>query len=304
MDTTFLFLYIASMGYENYFGGLRFLAWGHIPDYAPWVETYQQHYWALQFNYKGVLRFGSGDARLQEVEGPHAVVAGPGYHFRYGAPPGQTRDHRFVCFAGPRIKGYAKSGLVPAGPRVPLYPIQRPQKFAADMDRLFDLLGPDLNYFSFTPRNEQDMFRHHAPAYNLAAAVHTLEGLLLQLHQQPIELAAGPLTEPLKRFIRRIRLDPGRPYDFNQEARIMGVSLAHFRRIFPKCAGMAPERFVRHCRMEQAANLLLGGNAPIADVAGRVGIPDVYHFTKLFKGHFHIPPARFRRELAATQPLT
>ena len=84
----------------------------------------------------------------------------------------------------------------------------------------------------------------------------------------------------------------------------MGVSLAHFRRVFPKCTGMAPERFVRHCRMEEAAHQLLRGNEPVAEIASRVGIPDVYHFTKLFRAHFHTPPARFRRELVATQPLT
>jgi YesN/AraC family two-component response regulator len=41
----------------------------------------------------------------------------------------------------------------------------------------------------------------------------------------------------------------------------------------------------------------LSKNLPIKEIAENVGVPDIHYFTKMFKRTYHLPPARYRKEL-------
>lgn len=292
---------------SNFFSGLRFLIWDTIKDYADWVDMNPQSYYTLQFNRNGPMQHQFPGQRMQQFEGSYAWVTTPGHYYHFGAPKDRSRHHYYVSFNGPRVKSYLSSGLIPSGDRTPLFPISRPERFETEMEQLFNCLGPELG-----PRpdpekasiersgtySEQDMLlRRAAHIPNAPRAVNILESLLLQLHQQPTFATVGPWTQPMQDLALRIRNNPGNNWNFREEIQKIEISLTHFRRIFPQCIGMPPERYLRECRLEMAARLLRETDMSIPEVAKVACIPDIYHFGKLFKNYHCISPGRYRKDM-------
>lgn len=190
---------------------------------------------------------------------------------------------------------YLKSGLIPNNKTTPiLIPITRADRFYADMQSLFQCLGKDVQLRGGnSPAENRDKSVPHIT--NAPLAVHLLEGLLLQMQQQPTGSAVGPATLALQELAQQIRHNPQRDWNFSEEAVRLSISLNHFRRIFPQCIGIPPDRYLRECRLDYAARLLRESEDLVAEIAQQVGIPDLHHFTKLFKAHHNITPGMYRR---------
>lgn len=283
------------MDNENYFDGLSLRGWDNIPAYGNFADISPQNYFTLQFNQSGSLYFANDDDILEKVDGPHAWVTVPGHRQRFGSPQGEVRNHRYVSFNGPRCDTYLKHGLIPRK----IIKITRFAKFLETFDALQHHLNPELGALPELRHQSGDIYRDHTiPRQH--EAVHILEGLLLQLHNQPENLPAGSWTPVFVELMRAIRLNPEKNWDFSDEAKRLKISLTHFRRLFPKCSGHPPEGFLRLCRIEQAAKLLHETNRSVAEIAEEVSIPDPFHFSKLFKQHFHISPTAYRKEMLST----
>lgn len=72
------------------------------------------------------------------------------------------------------------------------------------------------------------------------------------------------------------------------------LSPYHFVRLFGRCMGITPHRYVIAQRVEQAKPLLRGGGLSLAQIAQRVGFSDHSHFTRHFKRLVGVPPSRYR----------
>lgn len=287
-----------------FYSGLRFLVWDDIEEYKSWISRETFCYYTLQYHHQGILKHQLGSHRMHVYEGPHAWVTGPGHTCNYGSPEGSSRHHIYASFMGPRVDSYVNSGLITLGDGSRIFPITRPERFYADMMELFKCMGPDVGPFSnlSNPTERSAAITKEAllhplelPMFNHPRAVHLLEGLLLQMHQQPDINPVGSWTPVLRNIAWEIRRNPGINWDFKELVQELNISLTHFRRIFPQCLGMPPERYLRECRLELAARLLRDTALPMAKIAEQVGINDIYHFGKLFKQHHHVAPGHYRR---------
>jgi transcriptional regulator GlxA family with amidase domain len=72
-----------------------------------------------------------------------------------------------------------------------------------------------------------------------------------------------------------------------------GWSREHLSRKFRKETGIHMRDYILNLRMNVAEKMLTTDSLPIKDIASRVGIEDVFYFTKLFKKKFSSPPARY-----------
>lgn len=81
-------------------------------------------------------------------------------------------------------------------------------------------------------------------------------------------------------------------------AAVVGLSPSHFTRSFKRATSTTPHQFVLTRRLERARELLATTALPLADIAQRAGISSQSHFTALFRAHFSVTPARFRRTVA------
>ncbi|MBF7731575.1 helix-turn-helix domain-containing protein [Pseudomonas sp. N040] len=77
-------------------------------------------------------------------------------------------------------------------------------------------------------------------------------------------------------------------------ARLAGVSLTHFRRIFEDAMGTPPHRYILNVRLEQARKLLGMSSIPIAHIAQECGFSSQSHLTACFRQAHAATPAGYR----------
>ena len=75
----------------------------------------------------------------------------------------------------------------------------------------------------------------------------------------------------------------------------MAMSRANFFRKFKSLTGFTPAEYLRHYRLQRAAQLILGG-ARVNEAAGAVGFWSSSHFAKCFKAQFGVLPKDYRKE--------
>ena len=75
-----------------------------------------------------------------------------------------------------------------------------------------------------------------------------------------------------------------------------GIGRTNFYRKVRELMDISPNDYLRKCRMERAAELLLSTDMNIAEVCTQVGIPDAQYFSRVFKAHFGMPPSAYREQ--------
>lgn len=74
----------------------------------------------------------------------------------------------------------------------------------------------------------------------------------------------------------------------------VGLSEAHFCRIFRDATGVPPHRYVLTARLDLARKLLTQSTLPISRIAGECGFSSQSHLTASFRAVHSVTPARYR----------
>ena len=143
----------------------------------------------------------------------------------------------------------------------------------------------------------QNLLRYPS-GFRTARCIHLLEGLLLQIREQPVtENHINPyLRKNIDQLRRDIAAQPQHLWDFEAEAKKISVSYPHFRRIFRQMTGFAPAHFLIECRLNTAANMLVQSNLPINEIAHLCGYHDEYYFSRLFKHYRFCTASEYRKK--------
>lgn len=75
---------------------------------------------------------------------------------------------------------------------------------------------------------------------------------------------------------------------------LTGMSTSTFKRKFSEAFGESPARYIRHKKLEHAAELLTTTQQRISDIAFQCGFTDMPHFAKSFSGKFGMSATDFR----------
>ena len=78
--------------------------------------------------------------------------------------------------------------------------------------------------------------------------------------------------------------------------REMGMSQSTFYRQIKAITGQSVVEFIRDIRMKRAAQLLIGSNLRISEVAAQVGLEDINHFRKTFHSVYNISPSDYAKQ--------
>jgi AraC-like DNA-binding protein len=92
-------------------------------------------------------------------------------------------------------------------------------------------------------------------------------------------------------------------HSVSELARMTHFEPAYLSRLFYRFVGESPYEMLTRLKMNEAAAHLIGGRFTVKEVGAQVGFSDPYHFSRAFKKHHGISPARFqdartRRKLA------
>ncbi len=73
-----------------------------------------------------------------------------------------------------------------------------------------------------------------------------------------------------------------------------GLSVDYYTRLFRQTTGMTPQDYISHVRIAKARELLLDPAVKVREVALRVGYPDEFFFSRMFKKQVGISPQAFQ----------
>ena len=109
------------------------------------------------------------------------------------------------------------------------------------------------------------------------------------------ELARRPGPDRRVRgAIGLMRQDPGAVGDMTELAGRVGLSRAHFFRLFEQSTNVPPRVFLNVVRLERAVAELVRTETGVAELGGRLGFSAPSHFTRFFRDHAGVAPSEFR----------
>lgn len=126
--------------------------------------------------------------------------------------------------------------------------------------------------------------------------------LIVRQQMQPMEVKTGCAFESVNKkyvveqIVNYFEDHYAEKISLDQIAENMYLSPFYISRIFKSETGDTPIRHLINIRLEKAKELLQDGFAgSIQEVAVRVGYDDAYHFSKLFKKRYGMPPSQAKK---------
>lgn len=107
----------------------------------------------------------------------------------------------------------------------------------------------------------------------------------------------------MRRVVQYIHDNPGGDLSLDRLADVAAMSRFHWHRVFRATTGETVAQVVRRVRLTHAANRLLTGDAPIAEIAAQVGYPNPSSFARAFRAFYGLTPESYRRA-GGGRPLT
>jgi transcriptional regulator GlxA family with amidase domain len=135
-----------------------------------------------------------------------------------------------------------------------------------------------------------------------------IESLRRYMEQLPLEAIgwlAGARDSVVGSALALMHQRPSHPWTLPELAAEVGMSRSVFAKRFQHFIGEPPLTYLRRWRLQRAARLLQTTQKTILHVAMDVGYESEAAFNRVFKREFGLPPAQYRRQLAAdgSRPL-
>ena len=97
---------------------------------------------------------------------------------------------------------------------------------------------------------------------------------------------------PVIEFIKANYMKPVSVCDM---ADVIKMSESNLYAVFKRSTGSSPIKYLNEYRLSVACGLLHDTDSSIKSVAERVGIPDQFYFSKLFKAKYSMSPQKYRK---------
>ncbi|MGW0841923.1 helix-turn-helix domain-containing protein [Streptomyces sp. NPDC002787] len=94
-----------------------------------------------------------------------------------------------------------------------------------------------------------------------------------------------------------ITADPGAPHTLRSLAERVALSPSRFAHLFTEQLGHSPMRALRQARLLHAARLLEATELPVERVAAASGFGSPFHFSRVFRERYGVPPGEYRQGL-------
>jgi AraC family transcriptional regulator len=122
------------------------------------------------------------------------------------------------------------------------------------------------------------------------------------VRHRPVEIYRGGLGAGRLRRIREL-VDAKMEEDLSLDemAQSVGLSTAHFARMFRKSTGETPHQFVTRQRVERAKAMLRAPDMRVLDVAVACGFKTQQHFAQVFRYVCRVSPTEYRQNFLGTE---
>ena len=120
--------------------------------------------------------------------------------------------------------------------------------------------------------------------------------------RRPVEIHRGGLGSTRLRWIKELvdaKLEDDLSLD--EMAQSVGLSTAHFARMFRKATGETPHQFVLRQRIERAKAMLHNRATRVLDVAVACGFKSQQHFAQVFRDMCGLSPTEYRQDFVGSE---
>ena len=122
------------------------------------------------------------------------------------------------------------------------------------------------------------------------------------VRHRPVQLYRGGLgSARLRRIKELVHAKMEDDLSLEDMAQSVGLSTAHFARMFRKSTGETPHQFVLRQRLERAKAMLRAPDARVLDVAVACGFKTQQHFAQAFRDLWGASPTEYRQDLVASE---
>src|SRR6201997_1590165 len=124
------------------------------------------------------------------------------------------------------------------------------------------------------------------------------------VRHRPVQMHRGGLGSARLRRIREL-VDVKMEDDLSLDemAESVGLSTAHFARMFRKSTGETPHQFVLRQRIERAKTMLRGPDARVLDVDVACGFKTQQHFAQVFRDVCRVSPTEYRQDFLGSEVI-
>lgn len=279
-------------------GGIAESALATFDAASPWKNADLSFYW-INFEfpfYHGhkdwELFIVLNDQVLHRINGQEkllspgtACLIGPKDRHALFYPKGIQNQFQGVCF--PIREAYMKKLLTMLSPLC--Y-----QDISTTPDPLYFTLSPlALEKYTDALLNAQTNYNQSTPEAELRCSIVFWEILLQFLEQRQASTTIPPVLKPL---IQRLN----NPLITNEEVKAaqkeLPYSYPQLTRIFKKHMHCTMTQYVNRTKLQYAKELLSNTNMSLMEIVNALHIESTSHFHSLFKKHFHITPAEYRKQ--------
>jgi len=103
------------------------------------------------------------------------------------------------------------------------------------------------------------------------------------------------LDNKISTVLQALHQSPSDHWNIEMMCAIANLSRTGFINRFTALVGMTPLQYLTHWRMQISCRLLLDSGTSIIDIAEKVGYQSEAAFSRVFKKHFEVGPARYRK---------
>ncbi|MEW2398819.1 helix-turn-helix domain-containing protein [Streptomyces sp. NPDC046862] len=244
----------------------------------------------------GLLRQGATEV----VAGPgDLVVLGPGVPHRYAVLPGA--EHWAFCWAHCPSRTSWADWLRPYGIGDRLYAVTHTH--GGVRDRVTTAFGRMIADARWTGEGAPPALEG-SPAVGEVAVAHgtAARELALCSLEEVVLLATARVegsgrSEVDSRILRAeglIAADPGAAHTVRSLAARVSLSPSRFAHLFTEQLGLSPMRALLDARLVHAARLLEATDLPVERVAAASGFRSPFHFSRVFRQRYGVPPGGYR----------
>jgi len=242
------------------------------PDYQIQRDSFSFHSIEYVAQGRGHLNLGRRSFELR----PGSVFSyAPGIAQHIASDAQQPLVKYFVDFTGAQCRQWLRSKKLPAGSQAQIFP-------PSEMQPLFDeLIRNGLRGTRHTP----ELCRH---------LLECLGGKLLEA-RGPLKSSESLAFTSYQNCSDYIRTHFQRLRTLEQIARENHLDTAYVCRLFRRYDRQSPYQFLMRLKMNAAAEQLVQPGALVKNVASDLGFTNPFHFSRVFKSVFAVPPDAFRK---------